>query len=747
MKTIIIFLLLIQPAGIFSQDLYSTDRVLKMEIEFYDANYKELLKQNKEDKIEIPAKLIVEDELILDSVGVRYKGNSSYNILSDKKSFNISVDGYIEDQRVWGYKTLNLNNCFVDPTFMREVIASKVFSNYIPTIKAGYAYLYVNGEEYGLYTNVEQLNKDFLGEWYSSKAGNQYKGDPRGILGWKGDDPELYKEDYEKKTNEDEDDWTDLVELINVINNSGDLENELPEVLNTDRALWYFALCNVFVNLDSYIFSGHNYYLYNDPAAGKFDMLPWDMNEAFGVFPPNLPMRKELYPPVDDKAPKIPPLLDNMLSVPSFAKKYYAHYRTVMKEYFTEEAVIEIIDELKPLIQDYVKNDPMKLYTFDDFKTNIEADVFVEKRNVPGLMSFIRLRKEHLQKFPELTGPAPVIEKAECMTDEITPGGEALFNVKIAEGDVKYVQLYFRTGNGSFMPEQLFDDGNHGDGKADDNVFGGSVAIPRDGAGEFFQFYAITENESGIITFFPERAEFEYLSGKIDAITETGDIVINEFMASNAATIRDPQGAYPDWIELHNRGDSDISLRGWYLTDDQDEITKWQFPDVTIESNGYLLIWADNDTEDEGIHTSYKLDKQGEHIGLYDPQQNLIDSYTYGPQQTDVSEGRFPNGTGPFVPWEEPTPGKENIKASAVFAENENPDLRLYPNPARDFIEIEFNIEIQNREIRIFNPLGKCIKSIGNIPPTQRILIDISGLPAGVYYLQSGGMSEMFVKE
>jgi len=140
MKAIIIIFIL-SVLNVFADELYTSDKVMTMELQFYDANYMELLMRNKEKEIDIPAKLIVNDTIIFDSVGVRYKGNSSYNIPNKKKPFNISIDSYNQGQRLFGFKTINLNNGFVDPTFMREMLATEIFGNYLPTIKAGYVYI------------------------------------------------------------------------------------------------------------------------------------------------------------------------------------------------------------------------------------------------------------------------------------------------------------------------------------------------------------------------------------------------------------------------------------------------------------------------------------------------------------------------------------------------------------------------------------------------------------------------------
>ena len=151
-------------------------------------------------------------------------------------------------------------------------------------------------------------------------------------------------------------------------------------------------------------------------------------------------------------------------------------------------------------------------------------------------------------------------------------------------------------------------------------------------------------------------------------VMEGPSVVINELMADNDNTIADPQGDYDDWLELHNRTDSPIMLTGMYLSDKEDNPTKWQFPDGTeIPANGYLIVWLDEDHDDEtateGIHANFKLSKSGEVAMLVDTDANgnkILDSITFGEQETDVSFGRLPNGTGDFqvVP---ATPGAENI--------------------------------------------------------------------------------------
>ena len=144
----------------------------------------------------------------------------------------------------------------------------------------------------------------------------------------------------------------------------------------------------------------------------------------------------------------------------------------------------------------------------------------------------------------------------------------------------------------------------------------------------------------------------------------TAQLFINEFVSSNSAGIADPDyDETADWIEIYNHFDISIDLAGYYLTDNLSNKQKWELPDGTqIESKGYLLIWADG--INEGLHTNFKLTKDGEEIGLSNAQGVLLDSIVYRHQKTDISYGRKSDGNSNWGYFEEPTPGASNNTAS-----------------------------------------------------------------------------------
>jgi len=144
-------------------------------------------------------------------------------------------------------------------------------------------------------------------------------------------------------------------------------------------------------------------------------------------------------------------------------------------------------------------------------------------------------------------------------------------------------------------------------------------------------------------------------------------ISINEALASNRNDARDPQWQYEDWIELYNRGNSSVDVAGCYLTDDLTRPTKWQIPSgdpaaTTLAARGYLLIWADGDIADAGLHAGFRLSSEGEVLALFAPDGvTMLDSLSFGPQEPDVSFGRYPDGGTDLRSFGYPTAGFSNV--------------------------------------------------------------------------------------
>lgn len=157
----------------------------------------------------------------------------------------------------------------------------------------------------------------------------------------------------------------------------------------------------------------------------------------------------------------------------------------------------------------------------------------------------------------------------------------------------------------------------------------------------------------------------------------TAQVVINELMAQNSNTINDPdQKESADWLELYNSSTSDVDLSGYYVTDNLDSPAKYALPEGTvIAAGGYLVIWCDD--HGMGLHTNFKLSADGESVGLYTPQLEVVDSLSFGVQMLDVSFGRQLEQGDVWAFFSTPTPGAANHAIG--YAGKANQPMMLTP--------------------------------------------------------------------
>ncbi len=239
--------------------------------------------------IEVPAKLTV-DGKEYPNVGVSFRGASSFFMIAEgsKRSLNLSMDFMDEDQKLYGYKSLNLLNCNGDPSMMSSILYSNIAGARIPTPKVNYVKVVINGESWGLYVSSQQFNKTFLKENYKTKKGARWKvsGSPQGDGGLRylGDELEPYKQRFDIKSKDKESSWKDLINLCKVLNETpaAELEQALTPILDVEGALWFLAVDVALANSDGYWTRASDYSIYQD-VDGKFHILPHDMNEAFRV--------------------------------------------------------------------------------------------------------------------------------------------------------------------------------------------------------------------------------------------------------------------------------------------------------------------------------------------------------------------------------------------------------------------------------------------------------------------------------
>ena len=179
------------------------------------------------------------------------------------------------------------------------------------------------------------------------------------------------------------------------------------------------------------------------------------------------------------------------------------------------------------------------------------------------------------------------------------------------------------------------------------------------------------------------------------------ELCINEFLASNLNGIVDETGVPEDWVEIYNQGPGEAHLGGFFLTDNLALPMRWEFPDTTLAAGDFLLVWCDSDPEDGLLHTNFKLSASGETIAILGPlsQGNpVLDEREFGPQISDVSEGRLSDGHSQWINYDLPTPGAHNFTPVAGIPDEvkNTPILRLdsiSPNPCNPSTRISFYLD------------------------------------------------------
>ena len=222
-------------------------------------------------------------------------------------------------------------------------------------------------------------------------------------------------------------------------------------------------------------------------------------------------------------------------------------------------------------------------------------------------------------------------------------------------------------------------------------------------------------------------------------------LVINEFLASNASGIVDEQGEYEDWVEIYNFGTESVNLCGLYLTDDLSDTARWEFPETSVAAGGFLVVWCDNDPADGPLHAEFKLGASGEEIGLFDRMgsgNGMIDSYVFGPQATDVSEGRETDGGQDWVFFVEPSPGATNAIWSGAPGQFPTA-LRLgpnYPNPFNPSTRFDYSLPARTRvQLGVFDVRGRLVASlVDELLPAGYHTVTWNGCSRDGAYVASG---------
>jgi len=382
---------------------------------------------------------------------------------------------------------------------------------------------------------------------------------------------------------------------------------------------------------------------------------------------------------------------------------------------------------LQSIISSTVALDTNKFSYQSNIATNLTTDVSAGMQTAPGLSSLMTGRNTYLVAQTDFTNAQPAISN--IVLSNTSPAVGSTINVTTTVTNTNAVFLGYRANSYAiFNKVQMYDDGLHNDGASGDNVYGASMPI----TSVVTQYYFYAEN-TNVGIFSPARAEHEFYSvtGTYPTI-QPGVLVVNELMAQNTATVTDPNGDYSDWFELYNNSDNTISLDNLYASDTVSTPLKWAFPSgITMEPHSYLIVWADQDLTQPGIHADFKFSAGGENCILSYPNGTIVDSVTFGQQTADMGYARIPNGTGNFV-IQAPTFNANNENLS-VDASEFGKELSAYPNPTKDYLTLQ-NSKYPIEEIQIHNLQGQ--KLFERVYDNQNAVeVDFSQFSNGIYLI------------
>jgi len=762
-----------------AQDLYDINTLREITVKFYDANFHQILidRFNAGDGSRLPATLEM-DGIVYDSVAIRYKGNISFMIPehdgNPKYPLNIDMNEHIKGQNLLGYNKLKLGNLMTDPTAVRAAVAYEIYRKYTVAPKSNMMKVNIGvvgqtATYYGVYSNSESINKGFLESHFNSKNGPLAKCDPNpaaqdtvcdksglgnGIDGeqltaqpdlkWYGPDTCQYYANYAMKRDYG---WQELVELIDVLNHN---ENALDQHLNIDGVLWYMAVSMVIPNKDTYFGeNAKNYYMYKHDD-GLWHMLPWDVNESFGGVMGksqggasyDLLRRFEAYDPTRPWRP-YRPLVYQILKNDRYRKQYFAHVRTVIDENYSDANIRAQVDSVQDLIEQAVFDSPHRIFPDDDFRKNVNEDITYSNLSMfnyfGGIMPTVNSRISYLNSHAEVQLVAPTLENTTRNIQDPEVGQDVWVTAEVSNATQVDLMITTNRKYASFFNAiEMKDDGLSHDGAAGDGVYG--ALIPFQSYDEKIKYYVRAQNADAMI-LEPRRAEYEFFEYEIKSSTNyaiSNEVVINEFLASNNTAKADQDGEYDDWIELYNNTSSDISLNGYYLTDDSLDLPKWAFGDTVIAANSYLIIWADKDDLQQGLHANFKLSASGEFVYLVNNSLEIVNYAHFTNQTTDTAYARVPNGTGSFLTQASTFANNNEGELNSLFEINNQ--IKVYPNPVESILTIEIE-KANGKNYTIVNSTGQTVSS-GQINSSKHE-IDLLNLNPGIYLLK---IEDNFVK-
>jgi spore coat protein H len=658
----------------------------------------------------------------LADVGIRFRGNTSR--YKEKKTFRVSFNTFVPGRKFHGIEKMNLNAETNDPSMVRSKLSWELFSYLgVPGARSNHVLLYINNSFYGVYINTEHIDEEFTRSRFGNNDGNLYKCLWPADLGYLGLDQDAYKFEHEGRRayaltiNEKWDDYQDLADLIATLEQESGAQfmEELEKCMNVQRYLKVMAVDVMTGNWDGYIGNQNNYYLYRDPLTGRFEYVAYDLDNTFGIdWLGEDWSDRSIYQWHREERP----LYEKILEQDRYKLQYTAYIKK-LAAFMSSAGLRQEVERWRSQIRPWVSQDPY--YPLDWGYSMADFDHALDSGRgghlCYGVFEYALLRVTSALEECIQADAAPLVSYA-----RVTPSpGRIRIDWSVENDSAGFTtRLHYHINQGDWLSREqagaAFTDPESG-------ILNFADSLEDLGEADQVELYLTARDQGGQETRYPAAT----LS--VSFPLPGGPLLINEFMASNSSAVADEYGEYDDWVEIYNPAPQGIWLGDLFLSDDAGKPGKYRFPASTIGPDSYFVVWLDGQVEQGAKHAPFKISRDGEHLRLSRrPAEGfaVMDSLSFGPQQSDVAMGRTTDGGSDWMAFAQPTPGFSNLSTGKEEFQAERTGLILYPNPVTGDI-LYFSHPVSGR---IFSATGREMLRI-----EEALQADVGALDPGFYLL------------
>ena len=671
----------------------------------------------------------------ISNVGFRLRGNTSRE--APKKSYKISFNTFDSSQSWEGLQKMNLNSEHNDPSAMRARLSWECLRDAgVPVSRSTHLKLFINGNYYGLYSNTEHIDGEWLEKRFEHAHGNLWKCTYPANLDFVSNNPNDYKftpswseqRIYELKTNKAIDDYTSLAEFIDVLNNSNldEMPCALEAIFDVDAYLKAAAGEILFGHWDNYIGNKNNFYLYERTTDGRLMYIPYDMDNTAGIQWFGEWSDQDIYSwtAENDRV-----LYTRLLEVETYRNRFTWYIQWWMDSFYTTNWVEARGMWLIDLMSDAIEQDIYypESYGFNptDFVNSITEAWGNHVAHSPLDYASSRIFWADIQSDPLPTNISPILQcwaegpvlndslHIQCWAPELTESTDWFVEAEV-ERDGNLETFVLDPAGGSL----------HG--------YGWSKTVPLNGSEDVF-WRAFATDPQGAIQHSPCTLT------RIWNTFADSPILINEVMPINTGFTSDENGNDGDWVELINTGAVPYNCDGLFLSNRHMEPWRFPLPSVTLNPEQHLLVWCDDNPQAGSLHANFTLAGGGDEVYLFtldDERWRAIDVINWTEAIGNFSLGRVTDGAQEWV-WFNPNssspPTPNGANGTTMIVNDEGDHSVLIPAVCD-----------QPCWISLLPPTQLTLRDIsGNVVgefPSASILLN--GYPTGLYFLTNEINSE-----